>query len=307
MILGLLPPPEAAGGGSPARDLAALADIAVERGSGAAAAALAASLADDPEWAPLLAGAPAEPTGWSGPAEALAEVGLEHDAAALYAATFPAITAVDLAWSARRLAAWGNRPAALTAGERLWHRLGGVPASFLPPALQRLILPPELVGPCRAAARAAAVPPAWLVGIVRQESRFDEDATSPAGAIGVAQMVPEAARNLGAQPEELRDPGTALRLAAREVGRLAARFGPRLAVVAAAYNAGDRVVATWLVELGGDPGAALFAAAVPYRETAGYVLDVCEGAALAGYLGGGTAATGDGAAAGATGSPVPER
>ena len=47
------------------------------------------------------------------------------------------------------------------------------------------------------------------------------------------------------------------------------------------------MTACWLDELGGDPGDLLFAAAVPYRETAGYVLAVCEGAALAGYLDGG--------------------
>lgn len=285
MAAGLLPPPAAAEGPvAPTSDPIQLARLAAERGPRAAADAFAAALAGDPAWARLLAGAPSEPAAWGGPAHALAAAGLERDAAALYAATFPAATPNDLAWSAERLAAWGNRPAALAAGERLWDRLGSPPAALLPPPLQRLVLVPDLVGPCREAARAAAVPAAWLVGIVRQESRFDEEASSAAGAIGVAQMVPEAARRLGAAPDDLKDSGLALRLAAREVARLTGRFGPRLAVVAAAYNAGDRVVATWLAELGGDPGDALFAAAVPYRETAGYVLAVCEGAELAGYL-----------------------
>ncbi|OYW07028.1 MAG: hypothetical protein B7Z61_00195, partial [Acidobacteria bacterium 37-71-11] len=284
MVVGLLPPPAAGGPVAPTSDPVRLARLAAERGPRAAAGALAAALAGDPAWVRLLAGAPSEPTAWAGPAHTLAAAGLERDAAALYAATFPAATPNDLAWSAERLAAWGNRPAALAAGERLWDRLGSPPAALLPPPLQRLILVPDLAGPCREAARAAAVPAAWLVGIVRQESRFDEEAVSAAGAIGVAQMVPEAARRLGAAPDDLKDSNLALRLAAREVARLTARFGPRLAVVAAAYNAGDRVVATWLAELGGDPGDAVFAAAVPYRETAGYVLAVCEGAELAGYL-----------------------
>jgi soluble lytic murein transglycosylase len=286
MAVNLLPPAAAGGPVAPASDPVRLARLAAERGPEVAAGALAAALAGDPAWARLLAGAPSEPAAWGGPAQILAAAGLERDAAALYAATFPAATPNDLAWSAERLAAWGNRPAALAAGERLWHRLGSPPAALLPAALQRLVLVPELVGPCREAARAAAVPAAWLVGIVRQESRFDEEASSPAGAVGVAQMVPEAARRLGAAPDDLRDSGLALRLAAREIARLTERFGPRLAVVAAAYNAGDRVVATWLDEMGGDPSAALFAAAVPYRETAGYVLAVCEGTELAGYLDG---------------------
>ncbi len=286
MVVGLMPAPLAPGGPiAPTRDPARLARIAVEHGPGAAADAFAAALAADPAWARLLAGTPASPPAWDGPAHALAAAGLERDAAALYAPTFPAATPDDLAWSAARLAAWGNRPAALAAGERLWRRLDAPPAALLPPPLQRQVLVPELVAPCREAAQDAAVPAAWLVAIVRQESRFDEQATSPAGAIGVAQMVPEAARRLGAAPDDLNDPSLALRLAARELGRLRTTFGPRLAVVAAAYNAGDRVVATWLGEMGGTPGAALFAAAVPYRETAGYVLAVCEGAELAAYLG----------------------
>ncbi len=286
MVVGLLPAPPATDVPvAPTRDPARLARIAVEQGRRAAADAFAAGLGGDPAWARILAGAPGEPAAWSGPARILADAGFERDAAALYAEAFPAATPDDLAWSAARLAAWGNRPAALAEGERLWDRLGSPPAALLPPSLQRQVLVPDLVAPCREAARTAAVPAAWLVAIVRQESRFEERATSPAGAIGVAQMVPEAARRLGAAPEDLKDAGLALRLAARELARLTARFGPRLAVVAAAYNAGDRVVASWLGEMGGDPGAALFAAAVPYRETAGYVLAVCEGAELASYLG----------------------
>jgi soluble lytic murein transglycosylase-like protein len=86
------------------------------------------------------------------------------------------------------------------------------------------------------------------------------------------------------EPAELLDAQRSLELAAREVARIAARFGARLPVVAAAYNAGDEVVATWLAALGPGADDVLFAAAVPYRETADYVLAVAEGAALFRHL-----------------------
>jgi soluble lytic murein transglycosylase-like protein len=284
-VLALLPAasddvPEA----PPTRDVEALAAIAARRGVAVARAALAAALATDPAWASVLAGPPPEPTGWTGPARDLAGVGLEREAAALYPDAFPGATPSDLAWSARALAAWGNSPAALSAGERLWGRLAPLPAVLLPETLLPAILPSELVATCVAAAREQGVPAPLLVGIIRQESRFDVDAYSGAGAIGVAQFVPEAARRLGATPADLREGDRAVRLAASEVARLTERFGPHLARVAAAYNAGETVVASWLSQFGDQPEEMLFTAAIPYGETAGYVLAVRQGASLAAYL-----------------------
>jgi soluble lytic murein transglycosylase-like protein len=284
-VLALLPAaaddaPEA----QPTRDIKALVAVAVWRGAAAARAALSAALATDPAWAPVLAGSPPEPTGWTGAARDLAVVGLEREAAALYPDTFPGASPSELAWSARVLAAWGNPPAALSAGERLWGWLAPLPAVLLPEALLPAILPSELVAACVAAAREQGVPAPWLVGIIRQESRFDVDAFSGAGAIGVAQFVPEAARRLGATPAELREGDRAVGLAASEVARLTERFGPHLARVAAAYNAGETVVASWLSQFGDQPEEVLLTAAIPYGETAGYVLAVQQGASLAAYL-----------------------
>jgi len=265
-------------------DPAELARLATRYGAAEARRALAAALARDPGWAPPPAADDAAPTGWAGPAAELAAAGLERDAAALYPLAFPASSPGELAWSVRTLAAWGNAPAALAAGERLWWRLGPLPAVLLPEGALAAILPAALTESCVAAARQLAVPPSWLVAIVRQESRFDTAAYSSAGAVGIAQLVPETAQRLGASPAELRDEGRSLLLAAREVARLSGVFGGRLVPIAAAYNAGEAVVANWIAELGEDPGGMLFAAALPYRETAGYVLAVRQGATLAAYL-----------------------
>jgi soluble lytic murein transglycosylase len=116
--------------------------------------------------------------------------------------------------------------------------------------------------------------------VIRRESLFDPAARSAAGALGIAQFVPDTASRLGADQTALFDADAALALAARELARLEARFGSRLEVVAAAYNAGDAVAAAWVGWLGPSTDAALFAAAVPYRETAGYVIAVLEGGSL---------------------------
>lgn len=268
----------------PTRDPARLARVASVSGAAAARAALAAALGADGEWAPLLSDEPLEPQPWSGPAQRLAATGMEHDAAVLFPSTFPFRSPAETAESAASLAAWGNRPAALSAGERLWERLERPPTALIPDPLLRRILPAPLVEGCRRAAVDAGASAPWLVGIIRQESRFDDGEYSQAGAIGIAQFVPEAARRLGATPADLKDEDTALRLAACEVARLGGHFGPRLALVAAAYNAGENVVVSWLTQLGDPTDDVLFAAAVPYRETAEYVLAVREGAGLARFL-----------------------
>lgn len=267
----------------PARDLATLAWVVTEQGLTSARSALTLALASDPGWAGLMAGSVPDPAGWTGPAAELAAAGLEDDAARWYPHRFPDATPADLAWSARTLAFWGNGQAALDHGERLWERLG-VPASLVPDPLRPLILPPELVGGCMAAAGSRSLPTSWLVGVVRQESRFDAGARSAAGAVGLAQLVPETLQRLGMDASAAGRADVSLTLAASELARLATAFGGRLSPAAAAYNAGDPVVIAWSGTLGDSRSEVLFAAAIPYRETSTYVLKVLEGEALAAHL-----------------------
>jgi soluble lytic murein transglycosylase-like protein len=284
LVIDLLPAaPEPVTPPAPAREGKVLARLAAFEGVSRARQALTLALAQDGAWAPLLAGASRAPEGWTGPAAELAGLGLERDAARWYPHAFPAGSPLELAWSAATLAAWDNREAALSAGERLWASLG-VPACLVPDVLLPRLVPPALVSGCDTAAAAEGANPSWLFGILRQESRFDHAARSQAGAIGIAQLVPETLRRLGASVADTADEQTSMRLAAREIVRLVQAFGPRLAVVAAAYNAGDPVVTSWLSALGPGASELLFAAAVPYRETSGYVLAVCEGALLARHL-----------------------
>jgi len=93
------------------------------------------------------------------------------------------------------------------------------------------------------AARRYELPASFLTRVLWQESRFRTDVTSPAGAAGVAQFMPQTAaeRGLG----DPYDPALAIDQAGRFLAELASRFG-NLGLAAAAYNAGPRRVAKWL-------------------------------------------------------------
>lgn len=116
------------------------------------------------------------------------------------------------------------------------------------------------LGPVFEAAGARyGVDPALLEAVAWTESAFRPDVVSHAGAIGLMQIMPGTAAELGVDP---RDPVQAVDGAARYLRDALDRFGDlRLAV--AAYNAGPGAVASH----GGIP---------PYPETTAYVVKVMD-------------------------------
>ncbi|MEM8824790.1 MAG: lytic transglycosylase domain-containing protein [Pseudomonadota bacterium] len=110
------------------------------------------------------------------------------------------------------------------------------------------------VGEARAAARKHGIPEDLFLRLIRQESAWNPGAVSHKGAIGLAQLMPGTARELGVNP---RNPRENLEGGARYLAMQYRKFGSwRLAL--AAYNAGPGAVE----EHGGIP---------PYRETRNYV------------------------------------
>ena len=104
------------------------------------------------------------------------------------------------------------------------------------------------------AANRHRIPEALFLRLINQESRWNPDALSPKGAIGLAQLMPETARFLNVNP---RIPSQNLEGGARYLAMQYQRFRSwRLAL--AAYNAGPEAVAKY----GGVP---------PYSETQNYV------------------------------------
>lgn len=123
-----------------------------------------------------------------------------------------------------------------------------------------------------AAAAKNGVDPALLRGLVKQESGFDPAARSGAGALGLTQLMPGTARELGVTDPA--DPLQQLDAGARYLKQQLDRFGGDPSKALAAYNAGPGAVQ----KFGGVP---------PYAETQHYVQNVLQFAA--GYRGGASA------------------
>jgi membrane-bound lytic murein transglycosylase D len=118
--------------------------------------------------------------------------------------------------------------------------------------------------------------PACLVWVAEVESGFNPDARSPAGAVGLYQLMPATARSLGlttVDPDQRLDPESNARAAARYLRHLYRRFGD-WPLVLAAYNGGEGRVAGALRR----HGATRFDAIAPHLslETRMYVPRVLE-------------------------------
>ena len=85
------------------------------------------------------------------------------------------------------------------------------------------------------AAASANISPSLLAALVWQESRWNPQALSPKGAIGLAQLMPATARDLGVDP---RDPVANLTGGARYLRQLLDGFDGNVEKALAAYNAG---------------------------------------------------------------------
>ena len=115
-----------------------------------------------------------------------------------------------------------------------------------------------------AAAQANGLDPALLAGLIKQESGFNPTAGSPAGARGLAQLMPATAAGLGVT--DVLDPVQSINGGAKYLKQQLDTFGGDVAKALAAYNAGPGAVQRF----GGIP---------PYAETQNYVRIVQANAA----------------------------
>ncbi len=126
------------------------------------------------------------------------------------------------------------------------------------------------------AAENSGLDPAMILAIMRTESLFMANAHSPAGAIGLMQLMPatarRVARDLGeARPgiADLETPATNLRLGTHYLDQMLDRFDRQPALAMAAYNAGPHRVDRWLPET--TMPADIWVENIAYTETREYV------------------------------------
>jgi soluble lytic murein transglycosylase-like protein len=153
--------------------------------------------------------------------------------------------------------------------------IAGVEAIPDPPKPERPAPPPAPAQPstqkqpetpyelARAAAQKYSLPDAFVASVMRAESGFNPAAISSKGAIGLMQLMPATAHDLGADPK---DPSQNADAGAHYLRDLLARYEDQpdqVELALAAYNAGPAAVDKYH----GVP---------PYRETREYILRVLK-------------------------------
>ena len=156
------------------------------------------------------------------------------------------------------------------------------PAGRLPDDFWRLVYPRPYLAEVRAASEANGVDPLLLYSLMRQESRFDPNARSSVGALGLFQIMPYTASEIGpaAGVGDVSDDEAALlqphlnaAIGAKLMNDLLALFDATIAPVAASYNAGEDLVALWWTAAEG-LAEDEFVDGIPYSQTRGFVRQV---------------------------------
>ena len=135
-------------------------------------------------------------------------------------------------------------------------------------------------------AAGAGIPENLLYGLVREESYFDPDIVSSAGAVGLSQLMPataaQVAQSLRLVDPKLTDATTNLTIGVHHFKDL---LGSAQSITKAllAYNAGLTRVRQWERAAPGMP-ADLFVETVPIAETRGYVRKILVSAVMYAFL-----------------------
>ncbi|HXF83111.1 MAG TPA: lytic transglycosylase domain-containing protein, partial [bacterium] len=144
-------------------------------------------------------------------------------------------------------------------------------------ALWTIAYPRAFWAELRALAEQHAVDPYLVLAIMREESRFDPEAVSPARAVGLMQLLPSTAAGvLGGRvtPSRLMNPQLNLRAGVAYLGGLLRRSDGSVPLAVAAYNAGPggvrRVAALARTDVD------RFVESLPYAETRAYVQRVLQ-------------------------------
>lgn len=140
------------------------------------------------------------------------------------------------------------------------------------------------------AAKQTSVNPLFIFAVTRQESAFVHDAKSPAGAVGLMQLLPSTAKQTAQKnglrfaPQDLITPEKNIALGSRYLNHLLGVFDGNRILAAAAYNAGPTRVKKWLNK---DQNAQLpydvWIETIPYKETRGYVQNILSFSVIYAY------------------------
>ena len=119
--------------------------------------------------------------------------------------------------------------------------------------------------------------PSWMYGLVRAESAFIEDVRSPAGALGLMQVMPKTGRETakriglrGFKTSKLKKAETNIPIGSAYMKQMLDRFNGNMVLATAAYNAGPHRVLKWLPKNGCEEPD-IWVEQIPFNETRKYV------------------------------------
>jgi len=182
-----------------------------------------------------------------------------------------------LALKALILCRTGEQRSGLLLLREAFPALGGAYQASVPMDILLAYYPLEHGEAIREQARRTGVPASLIAGIIRQESAFDERATSPVGARGLMQVMPltaqEVTRKVGIpyRPESLYDPEVNVRLGAFYIGELLRRFDGNVELALAGYNGGPNRMNRLWNESGPEPRMNDFLETLDIDESRNYV------------------------------------
>jgi soluble lytic murein transglycosylase len=121
--------------------------------------------------------------------------------------------------------------------------------------------------------------PLLVTSLIRQESRFEPEIKSSAGAIGLMQVIPPtaktAAKNIGLSSYVMTNPEDNINIGTYYLDFTHQKYHNNSMLAVASYNAGPNAVAKWVKRYGLED-ADEFVENIPYSETQGYVESVFE-------------------------------
>lgn len=124
------------------------------------------------------------------------------------------------------------------------------------------------------------IDPYLMMAVMRVESKFNENAQSNRGALGIMQIMPETAKWIAQElkvedyhGDMLREPGTSITFGIWYMNYLIKQFDGNLFAALAAYNGGQTNVRKW-INTGIWSGTYEDQADIPFQETRNYLYKV---------------------------------
>jgi soluble lytic murein transglycosylase len=172
--------------------------------------------------------------------------------------------------TASALAGGDQASRSIALGKRALDDIGRTPANY------RLYFPVLERETLISSSKENGLDPVLVAALIRQESNFNPLATSPAGARGLMQLMPDVGKSVASakgisswDPQMLYDPATNIKLGTSHLSVLMRKY-PEVVRALAAYNAGESRVEKWATKTGaGDPE--VFTERIPFVETRDYV------------------------------------